>query len=246
MPPCHPCSLLTFSEKSGNALHTCRPDGNGNLSDYIVEFCPGQTDYVGTKTADPKYINATATCSNKVTSFTTEFSVGPSPTATKTAGTLQVVATVLPGVDGAAALQIDENQTNATANGSSATTIASGSSDGSSGSSESQGGSSLIYGSYSASQTAPPTAAASATATGSNGGPGSIATPPLNAAVVQGGGDGECAAGGQHKNGRQGGQYLSTEPVGHRKRVSASDVSCTSGWVSTDQQKRGSRHANAH
>ena len=224
MPPCHPCSLLTFSEKSGNALHTCRPDGNGNLSDYIVEFCPGQTDYVGTKTADPKYIDATATCSNKVTSFTTEFSVGPSPTATKTAGTLQVVATVLPGVDGAAALQIDGNQANAAANGSAASTTSTGSSSSGSESSQSLGGSSLVYGSYSASQTAPPTAAASAMGTGSDGAAGPVTTPPINAAVVQGGGQGECAAGGQHNNGRQGGQYLSTEPVGHRKRVSAGDA----------------------
>ena len=75
------------------------------MSDYTIEFCPGGTDYVGSEIAGTEYVDATATCSNMATTGSSEFSVGPSPTKTATKGTLQVIATVATGVDGAAAIQ---------------------------------------------------------------------------------------------------------------------------------------------
>jgi len=217
----HPClGPLTPSEKSGNALHTCTPDASGKLADYIVEFCPGQSDYVGTLTADPKFIDATATCSNKVTSGEQEFPVNPSPTKTATAGTLQVVATVLPGVDGAAALQIDGEQPNTSGGAASASTTSSASGS-ESASGASLGGDWLIYGSYSPSLTSSSTASSTVSVTSqTEEAAGPAQTPPINAAVVDNGGDGQCQTGGQHRNGRAGGQYLTTEAPQQRKRVS--------------------------
>ena len=70
-----------------------------------MEFCPGGTDYVGTEEAGTQYLNATATCSSMATAFSSTYSVPATPTDTASIGTLDVVATVLPGVDGAAAIQ---------------------------------------------------------------------------------------------------------------------------------------------
>lgn len=115
--PHHPSEnsllMLYDSEKTDTALHTCAASASqGKGSDYEIEFCPNRTDYVGAVTPDEKYLSATATCSNRLTSFTQTFPVGPSPTKTATKGTLQVVATVAPGVDGAAAIQMGGEDTN--------------------------------------------------------------------------------------------------------------------------------------
>ncbi|AAW43473.2 conserved hypothetical protein [Cryptococcus deneoformans JEC21] len=112
---CNTSYAYAYDEKSHTALWTC-----GGSPDYIVEFCPAGSDYIGAKEASTKYVNATATCSSMATTFSTAFSVGPSPTSIATIGELDVVATVATGVDGAAAIQIDE--TSAASSG--ATTIA--------------------------------------------------------------------------------------------------------------------------
>jgi hypothetical protein len=98
--------LTHLSEKSGTALWTC-PSTAKSRPNYVVEFCPAGSDYVGPSTPNSKYISATASCEGSATTFISPssqtFSVGPSPTKTQTIGTLQVIETVAPGIDGAAA-----------------------------------------------------------------------------------------------------------------------------------------------
>lgn len=111
--------LLINSEKSKTALWTCPASASkGRLADYEIEFCPNRTDYVGAATPQEKYLSATATCANMATNFTTTFPVGPSPTKTATKGTLQVIATVAAGVDGAAAVQMGGSASAPAASGS--------------------------------------------------------------------------------------------------------------------------------
>lgn len=74
------------------------------MADYTIEFCPNNGDYVGTEQPGEQYKDATATCSFMATMGTQTYKVGPSPTKTATKGTLQVVATVAPLLDGAAAI----------------------------------------------------------------------------------------------------------------------------------------------
>lgn len=92
------------SEKSGTALWTCPETSR---ADYTIEFCPKQSGYVGPATPATQYLNATATCSDKVVAFHATFAVPPSPTLVLSSGTGRVVATVSPGVDGAAAFATD-------------------------------------------------------------------------------------------------------------------------------------------
>ncbi|KAK4686813.1 ATP-binding cassette, subfamily B (MDR/TAP), member 10, partial [Tremellales sp. Uapishka_1] len=96
-----------YDEKSGTALWTC-----GGSPNYEIEFCPSGSDYVGASpnNISNKYVDATATCTSMITAFATTFSVGPSPTATATIGTLSVVATAATGIDGAAAIGTGASQ----------------------------------------------------------------------------------------------------------------------------------------
>ncbi|ODO00600.1 thaumatin family protein [Cryptococcus wingfieldii CBS 7118] len=98
---CNTSYAYAYDEKSKTALWTC-----ANSPDYIVEFCPAGSDYVGAKTPSDAYANATATCSSLASTGLSTFSVGPSPTGAVSSGTLSVVATVATGVDGAAAIQV--------------------------------------------------------------------------------------------------------------------------------------------
>ncbi|WWD20055.1 hypothetical protein CI109_104528 [Kwoniella shandongensis] len=98
-----------YDEKSHTALWTCASN-----PDYTVEFCPSGSDYVGPKIPSNKYVSATATCANLATNFTSMFTVGPSPTKTASIGTLDVVATVAPNVDGAAAAEISAGTVSST------------------------------------------------------------------------------------------------------------------------------------
>ncbi|ODO07056.1 hypothetical protein I350_04424 [Cryptococcus amylolentus CBS 6273] len=98
---CNTSYAYAYDEKSKTALWTC-----SNAPDYIVEFCPAGSDYVGAKTPSDAYVNATATCSSLASTGLSTFSVGPSPTGAVSSGTLSVVATVATGVDGAAAIQV--------------------------------------------------------------------------------------------------------------------------------------------
>ncbi|TYJ56822.1 hypothetical protein B9479_002432 [Cryptococcus floricola] len=98
---CNTSYAYAYDEKSKTALWTC-----ANSPDYIVEFCPAGSDYVGAKTPSDTYANATATCSSLASTGSATFSVGPSPTGAVSSGTLSVVATVATGVDGAAAIQV--------------------------------------------------------------------------------------------------------------------------------------------
>lgn len=97
-----------FSEKSNTALWTCDATDPAKYSDYEIVFCPNGTDYVGPKLeqVNTKYFSATATCSNMATTFSQNYTVGPSPTLIATKGTLPVVATALAGLDGAAAYEV--------------------------------------------------------------------------------------------------------------------------------------------
>ncbi|WVO13703.1 hypothetical protein L204_101324 [Cryptococcus depauperatus] len=103
---CKTSYAYAYDEKSKTALWTC-----GGRPNYLIEFCPAKSDYVGSKKPSDKYASATATCSNIATTFTSTFSVPPSPTTTASTGTLNVVATVSTGVDGAAAVQVTPSDT---------------------------------------------------------------------------------------------------------------------------------------
>ncbi|WVQ79506.1 hypothetical protein IAT38_001605 [Cryptococcus sp. DSM 104549] len=117
---CNTSYAYAYDEKSKTALWTCpgRPD-------YTIEFCPAGSDYVGAKEASNAYVDATAKCSNLATVFSETFTVGPSPTSLATTGTLEVVATVATGVDGAAAIQVGATS-EAGASGAEATATATG------------------------------------------------------------------------------------------------------------------------
>ncbi|WVQ67290.1 uncharacterized protein L199_005485 [Kwoniella botswanensis] len=110
-----------YDEKSDTALHTCPAT---SLAGYTVEFCPNNSNFIGELEPDPKYLSSTASCSNIATSWITTFPIRPSPTQVLTSGTLDVVATVATGVDGAAAIRVDISSSTGTASrtGSSAAT----------------------------------------------------------------------------------------------------------------------------
>lgn len=108
------------SERSETALWTC--PSTSQKADYIIEFCPNRTDYVGTQTPGREYDSATATCSNKVTAFSQTFKVGASPTKGIQSGTLDVVATVATGLDGAAALETSRSAMTTTVTSASTST----------------------------------------------------------------------------------------------------------------------------
>ncbi|WVQ75229.1 hypothetical protein IAR50_004841 [Cryptococcus sp. DSM 104548] len=110
---CNTSYAFAYDEKSRNALWTC-----ANSPDYIVEFCPAGSDYVGSKTPSTEYANATATCSSLASTGASTFSVGPSPTGALSSGTLSVVATVATGVDGAAAVQVGATESSSVASSS--------------------------------------------------------------------------------------------------------------------------------
>ncbi|OCF74263.1 hypothetical protein I204_04633 [Kwoniella mangroviensis CBS 8886] len=101
-----------YDEKSDTALHTCPAT---SLAGYTIEFCPNDSDFIGEIEPDPKYLSSTASCSNIATSWTTTFPIRPSPTQILTSGTLDVVATVATGVDGAAAIQVNISSSTGTA-----------------------------------------------------------------------------------------------------------------------------------
>ncbi|ORX40766.1 thaumatin family-domain-containing protein [Kockovaella imperatae] len=102
---CNMSYAYAYDEKSESALWTC-PSSPGSLSDYTIEFCPDGRDYVGSRFAGTEYLDATAKCTSQATSGPQTFSVPPSPSTTIAQGTLQVVATVATGLDGAAAIEI--------------------------------------------------------------------------------------------------------------------------------------------
>ncbi|RSH91668.1 hypothetical protein EHS25_009037 [Saitozyma podzolica] len=116
---CNTAYAYAYDDQYGTALWTCP---GSSLSDYTIAFCPNGTDYVGSSEPSGPYLDATATCTSMVTSYSTTFSVGPSPTSTDTSATLSVVVTAASGVDSVAT----QAATSTTSAGSAGSVVSSG------------------------------------------------------------------------------------------------------------------------
>ncbi|WRT66204.1 uncharacterized protein IL334_003157 [Kwoniella shivajii] len=117
---CNQAYAYAYDEKSGT-LFQCDSTPT-SMPNYTIEFCPNDSEYIGQIEPDLKYLGSTATCSSIATYFDETFSIRPSPTKILTSGTLDVVATVATGINGAAAIQLDGIGSAATATATASST----------------------------------------------------------------------------------------------------------------------------